>query len=174
LAASVVGGAATGALLGTAGGLLAPAIRLATASLLGLVAMAIGASELAGKVPLLQCDRETPQPWMQHGALRWALRNGLTLGCGATTWLGFWLWYVIPASALLSGDARVGALLYAGYGTARGSAALLLLALMRFGQRPLGRDDVAIWVLEQRTLAQRLAAACLLTVGAAVAVTLGV
>lgn len=147
--------------------------RQVHASLLGLAAMVIGASELAGPVPLPQCNRETPQPWMDHGPLRWAIRNGLTLGCGATTRLGFWLWYVIPTGALLSGDAGVGATLYAAYGTARGAGALLLLGLMRFGQGLLGRDDVAIWVLEQRMVAQRGGAACLVMVGVCVAVSLG-
>jgi hypothetical protein len=50
---------------------------------------------------------------------------------------------------------------------------LLLLGLMRFGQGVLGRDDVAIWVLEQRALAHRGGAAFLLTVGACVVVALG-
>lgn len=103
--ATWMGGIAAGAILGAAGSLIAPAGRVALASTLALAAIVCATSDLMGlRLRVLQCDRETPQPWLSSGALSWAIRNGLALGLGATSRIGFWLWYVVPTSSLLSGD----------------------------------------------------------------------
>lgn len=167
---TALAGAVTGALLGAAGGLLPPAVRLAAASLLAVPALALGGLTLAGRgVPPPQCDRETPQRWVQAGATAWAVSNGAALGCGATNRLGFWLWYAIPAGALLAGRPALGVLLYGTYGAVRGTMVwVLLLGLTRW----VG-DDYAAWLFRRRAAAQALAAGQLVLLGAAVAVALG-
>ncbi len=142
LAAALAGGVA-GALLGMAGGHLSTRLRLAGAGLLAIPAIALGGWDLArAHLRPLQCDRETPQRWMCAGALRWACRNGATLGLGATTRLGFWLWYVIPLGALLAGRPALGIAIYGGYGLVRGGAvwALLWWSLRNGDTAPIRRS----------------------------------
>lgn len=172
--AALTGGVLAGGVLGIVGSLLALEVRLALASIAAIFGIAIGARELVvGRLPLLQFDRETPQPWIHRGALRWAIQNGLALGCGATTRIGFWLWYAIPIAALLSGNAWVGAGIYGTYGIARALGAVGLLVLFRFGPRLLRRDDVAICVLERRPLAGGVGAGQLVLLSACVAGAFG-
>jgi hypothetical protein len=66
---------------------------------------------------------------MHRGPLGWATRNGLALGIGATSRIGFWLWYVMPVTALLSASPLAGAAIYGLYGALRaGGVWVLLLA----------------------------------------------
>lgn len=74
----------------------------------------------------LQCDRETPKEWVWRGPVVWPLLNGAALGFGATTRLGFWLWYAIPGGAFLMGDPTVGAAIWGAYGFTRTSSAVVL------------------------------------------------
>lgn len=164
--AALVSGGATGALLGFAGGLCPPSVRSALASLAALVAIACGCLELLRphfRPP--QCDRETPQRWLHAGPLRWALRNGLALGNGMTSRIGFWLWYVVPAAALLAGQPLFGALLYGIYGFARGGLVWLLIL-------GLGQTN-RLHLLDLTPAARRLAAGQLLAVGVMVVAVVG-
>lgn len=168
---AALAGLAAGALLGAAGSLLAREARVAIGSLFGLLAIAIGSLELGGHpLRLPQRDRETPQEWVHAGPWGWAARNGLVLGWGATSRIGFWLWYAIPVGALLVARADLGAALYGAYGAARGLGLWgIILGLPRWVA-----DDVALWLLERVTAAQRLAAGVLVALGVAIAVALGV
>lgn len=85
--------------------------------------------------------------------------------------IGFWLWYVVPLSALLSGQAVFGALLYGSYSLARGAAVWLIILGPR---RRIGGDAVALWLLGQANIARMLAAGQLMLVGIAVALVFGV
>lgn len=170
--AATLAGAAAGALLGAIGAALPFDARVAVASLLGLAAIAIGILELGPRprrVP--QCDMETPQRWMNAGPLRWATLNGAALGVGATSRIGFWLWYAIPISALLLGDPVLGALVYGFYGLVRGwSVWAFLLLPTRLGMRG---DAFGLWVVTHVEVSRVIAAAQLVALGTAVTIAVG-
>jgi hypothetical protein len=167
--ASAVAGLVAGAILGTAGGLLPLDIRLAMGSILAIAAIVIGSLELAGRrTQLLQIDCETPQRWMNRGALQWATRNGLTLGFGATTRIGFWLWYVIPLGAFLVGDPIAGAVIYGAYGLVRAlGAPAMLLGMTRL------KTDFSDRLIEVHGAARVLTAGQLVILGVATAIVVG-
>ncbi len=125
-------GAAAGALLGWAGEQIAEEVRVVTASVLGVAAVGMGVVELRGRrASALQCDRETPRAWMRRGAVAWAACNGAALGIGATSRLGFALWYVLPATALLYADPLLGAIVFGAYGLVRTLSAYGFVLLAR-------------------------------------------
>lgn len=167
---SSLAGIATGALLGAAGSLLSIQFRVASASLLAVVAIALGAFEFSGyHVRPLECNRETPQRWVHMGPLRWALQNGLALGCGATSRIGFWLWYAIPIGAFLTGAVEIGAAIYGTYGVVRGMAVwVIILGLSRHVT-----DDISLWLIGCAEAARTLAAGQLTILGIAVVIMIG-
>jgi hypothetical protein len=166
---SALAGLVTGAVLGAVGGLLSLDLRLAVGSVLAIVAVVLGSLELFGhSVQLPQFDCETPQRWVHKGPLRWATRNGMTLGFGATSRIGFWLWYAIPLGALLVGDPVFGALIYGTYGLIRGlGAVFILLGLLGL------KFDVSDWLVKRYGAARALAAGQLLFVGVVSAIVVG-
>lgn len=133
--AGTLAAAGTGAVLGLLGGLVPGSLRAVLAALVSLVAVGLGLLELTGRrIPVVQVDRETPYEWLGPGSLPWAVRNGAALGFGARTRLGFWLWYVIPIAAFLSGEPIVGAVGYGAYGLVRTLSVGGLLKLERAGR----------------------------------------
>ncbi len=162
-------GLVTGAVLGALGSLLPLDFRLAAGSILAVVAIAVGGLEFFGRrVRLPQFDCETPQRWVHRGPLRWATQNGLTLGFGATSRIGFWLWYVVPLGAFLLGDPRLGAIVYGTYGLVRAlGAVLIFLGILRF------KVDVSDWLIERYGAARLLAAGQLIFVGVALTIVVG-
>ena len=162
-------GLTAGALLGTVGHLLPLDLRLAVGSVLAVVAIILGVLELFGRrINPPQFDCETPQRWVHKGPLRWASRNGLALGFGATSRIGFLLWYVIPVGALLFGRPILGATIYATYGLMRGLAApMILLGTLRL------KADVSDWLIMHREATQVPVAGQLILTGVAVAVAVG-
>ena len=151
------------------GSLLALDFRLAIGSVLAVAAIAVGGLELFGRrIQPLQFDCETPQRWVHKGPLRWATRNGLTLGFGATSRIGFWLWYAIPLGAFLVGDPAFGAVSYGTYSLLRALGAVFILLGM------LGlKIDVSDWLIERYDAARALAAGQLVLLGAATAIVVG-
>ncbi|MGH7717457.1 MAG: hypothetical protein ACREON_01250 [Gemmatimonadaceae bacterium] len=180
LAATFTGGVA-GTLLGFAGSAVPTDLRLALATLLAMIGVGIGAADAVGRsVPLIQRNRETPRPWMDHGPLRAAARNGVALGVGATTRIGVWLWYAVPVGALLVGDPALGAVIYGSYAVSRAVGLWGLLAWERYRSHgpqprpgPLSPSDPAIWLLRHGVHARRLAALNLVGLGLTVFVTVG-
>lgn len=171
--ASTIGGAVTGATLGAVGQLVGPEYRVAAGLALALIAVVIALFELAkGPIALLQCNRETPQSWIHLGSVTWALRNGLALGCGATSRVGFWSWYVIPISVFLIGDPLPGVVIYASYGIARGLGAWGYIVAGSVLRRRVPFDDLIVWVLSQGSRAHEASAAYLLALGLAALVVL--
>jgi hypothetical protein len=169
--AGMLGGAAAGAVLGLAGSALEPDARAALASVAGLVAAAIGARELLGRrLSPPQRDRETPRRWVDDGAMRWAVLNGLALGSGINNRIGFWLWYVLPATAFLTGDPLLGAAAWGLYGAVRTAAAGALTVRMRGSER----WEHGMWLIRRASGARRLAAAHLAAVGVATALVVGI
>lgn len=144
---------------------------MATTSVAAVLAVAVGALDLGSRhLPVIQCDRETSQRWMRTDPLRWATRNGAALGIGATSRIGFWLWYLVPVSALLVGNPLLGGLIYGAYGFVRSwSVWLLLLGLL--DHMPGG--DPTTWLTWRYWGVRRLTAGLLLLVGVAVAISVG-
>lgn len=120
VAAGTISGLLAGAALGALGGLFPASMRAGLAVLAGVLAVGIGGMGLRGvRLRMPQVDHETPYNWLRPGPIRWAIRNGATLGIGVMSRLGFWLWYVIPVGSLLSGSPMVGAIGYGLYGFTR-------------------------------------------------------
>ena len=167
--ASAVAGLVAGAVLGIVGGLLPPDIRLAVGSILALLAVAVGGLELFGRhMQPLQFDCETPQRWVNKGPWRWATRNGLTLGFGATSRIGFWLWYAIPLGAFLIGDPLAGAVIYGTYGLVRAlGAVVIILGMIRLDR------DISDQIIEGYNAARILTASQLVLIGVATAIVVG-
>lgn len=93
-------------------------------TVLGAVAIGVGLLALASRnFRPLQCDRETPKEWLLRGQTVWPLLNGAALGFGATSRLGFWLWYAIPVGGVLMAQPAVGAAIWATYGLTRTASA---------------------------------------------------
>jgi hypothetical protein len=166
---SALAGLVTGAVLGAVGSLLPLDLRLAAGSILAVAAIAVGGLELLGRrIQPLQFDCETPQRWVHKGPLKWATRNGLTLGFGATSRIGFWLWYVIPLGAFLVGDPVVGAAIYGTYGLVRALGATVTVLGMIWL-----KTDISDWLIEEYGAARVLAAGQLVVLGVATAIVVG-
>jgi hypothetical protein len=168
---SALAGTAAGALVGFAGSLVPFEFRVATASMLALVAMILGGIELGGRrIGIPQCDRETPKRWLHRGAFRWAAQNGMVLGIGASTRLGFWLWYAIPAGAFLFASPDLGAVIYGTYGLVRGMAVWSIILCL---PRLVSQDGTETWLLARNGSARLLAAGQLVILGVAAALAIG-
>jgi hypothetical protein len=148
---AVAVGLATGAAYGFAGSRISSDTRTAISVAAAFLFAVIGAAEITGRrrVPLPQLSRETTRRYgeMTMGSV---IRNGTAMGAGVATRIGFWLWYVVPVAAILSGTAVRGAIVFGVYSFTRGVAPLLLI-LTQPGQ----------WrhfALVQRRIAQRAAA----------------
>ena len=174
--ATTAAGYLTGALLGIIGGTTDLTVRIGLATFLAVGGGLLGLADLLGeKVPVLQCNRETPQVWARSGGTRWAFLNGGSLGWGGLTRVGFWAWYLIPASAFLVGDALQSALIYGTYGLSRSLGGIALLAAIWFGKsrNRYAADDAALWLLSRQALARRLSAWQLIVVAVVVVFTIG-
>ena len=135
--AATSAGIATGALFGLAGGLVPIGFRVGAATLLACVALVVGGCGVIGiYVRLLQYNRETPRRWVQEGQLRWAMKNGVALGIGMTSRIGFSLWYIVPVASFLWGEPVLGAIIYGLYSFVRSAASFPLLIWSHFA-----RDD---------------------------------
>jgi hypothetical protein len=155
-------GAAGGATLGAAGGLLSADVRAATTVVLAAVGATVAVLGLLGRrVSLPQHDVATPQRWLHQGPVRWALKNGAALGLGATTRIGFALWYVIPAYAVVSAHPARAAAVWSAYGAARTLAAWPMVRLQR---RPDGLSVMDRLALRGRWMATRATSGVLLVV----------
>ena len=166
---SALAGLIVGAVLGAAGSFLPLSLRLAAGSLIAVAAIAVSTLESLGRrIQPPQFDCETPQRWVHRGPLRWAAQNGLALGFGATSRIGFWLWYVIPLGAFLLGDPRLGALVYGTYGLVRGLGAIFILLVM------LGlKLDISDWLITRYGTARALAAGQLIFLGVSASIVVG-
>jgi hypothetical protein len=170
--ASALGGTVTGMLLGALGNGLPEQVRAAGATALALVALAAGIVGLTGRHlrPPIQCDRETPREWVDRGAMSWAVRNGLALGFGARTRIGFTLWYAIGFGAVLTGSWLGGAIIYGTYGFARGAGAWVAMA----AAKRTSADRVGYFVLRQHDTAIEVTTAQMVVLGTAILAAVGV
>lgn len=117
---AVLGSAFIGASLGALGAALSTSGRPAVILGVSLVGAALGGAEILGRRPwVLQRDQATNQRWMRFGATVNSAANGVAMGIGFATRIGYWLWYVLPIVAVLSGSWRTGALLFFAYASVR-------------------------------------------------------
>lgn len=170
--AHVAAGLLLGTMLGWAGSFITGSSRSALVTLLAAVGFVVGLADLLGRrLPLLESSRETPQAWLnRRGALGWSVRNGLALGSGFASRIGFWLWYAVPFSALFSGSVLRGALIYGAYSLARGVGVLAVM----FAPGYRNRGDTGLWVIGRSDVARTMAAVLLVLVSAAAMLTFGV
>jgi hypothetical protein len=170
-AAALVGGIVAGSLLGGAGGLLSIETRVGLTTFFGVAAVGIGLAGAIGKSSWMpQCNRETAQLWMQYGPWWWAIRNGLALGLGVRTRIGFWLWFVIPGGAFLFGDPWFGGAVWGTYGASRGGFPALSILAARSRKDFTQLSD---WLLSKRQLALRVSSGILVLVGTTAIVVVG-
>lgn len=165
-----------GAVLGATGGLLPVEGRVMLASIFSLAAIAFAGLELLDRsIPLLQCNRETPRTWLGSRPGVWAVQNGVALGSGVVSRVGFWSWYVVPVSVIAFGDPVVGSVIFGTYGLARGLGAWAYIALAALGSWRLGLrfDEIALVALRLQPSARLVAAVHLLAIGTAVAFAVG-
>ncbi|MBB4941351.1 hypothetical protein FHR32_005728 [Streptosporangium album] len=124
LLSAIAGAALTGSLLGLLGSALQPAMR----ALLAVVAVsAVAVGVVVRPVPW-QLDRETAPGWLLYQDWRTAAYNGLALGLGFTTRIGFWLFYLVPLTAFVVADPVLGAIGYAVFAVSRVGVSVLLAA----------------------------------------------
>lgn len=167
--AALVAGFAAGISLGALGGIvLTNSARTAFAITVGVGAILLGSLDLIGhpiRVP--QRNRETPRRWLRWRASLAAARNGLALGTGWNTRIGFWLWFVVPLGSFISGSAVMGGVIYGVYGLTRGLGPWLLLGLHRIEQRvpSMERGDVGMWLLNRYGVMRTVTAVQLVSMG---------
>jgi hypothetical protein len=90
------------------------------------------------------------------------------LGFGATSRIGFWLWYAIPLGAFLVGDPVAGAAIYGTYGLVRAlGAPVILLGTARLD------TDISDRLIKGYAVARVLAASQLVFLGIATAIVVG-
>lgn len=158
-ATTLISGAVVGAALGSLGSLVPRPGRVALALVIGLGAGSVALLGLTGRpLRVPQCTRQTPQNWLMLGYWKWAIRNGLSLGIGASTMIGFWVWFVTPCASFLFGSPLAGALIYGSYGLIRGSMAGFIV---RVSRRREGWD-YGMWLVSHFQLARKIADATLL------------
>ncbi|MDQ3936005.1 MAG: hypothetical protein M3340_15395 [Actinomycetota bacterium] len=169
IAFSALGGVAAGTALGAVGDLVPATTRAAVATLIALGAVGVGVVETLGyRVRLPQCDRETPRDWVDQGPLRWAAKNGLALGHGASSRIGFPLWYAVPCAALLAGS-PAGVVIYGAYGLTRGLGALGIALAAR--RHPF--EVITSWLTRHMRTARAVTSGALLSIGAVTIVAVG-
>lgn len=167
---STAGGILGGAALGAFGSVLPDSVRLAIGTLGFLALCVVGVLQVRGRrVRLPQRNKETPQRWIQKGPVRWALKNGFSLGLGFGSRLGFWLWYVIPLLAVTLGDPWLSAALYGTYGATRGlgTVSVFGFALRRHGW------NYSDWLLHRAQKAALWSSYILAAISAALVVQIG-
>ncbi len=157
---AAVAGASFGSILGWLGGEVTGDDRVVLTTVVLLAGSLPAALEVLGrKLRPPELDVETPQAWVNHGPLLWAARNGAALGIGILSRIGFWLWYVVPASAFLSGRPWFGTIVYGLYALFRAAPAWAVVWATSRGR--LATGDPGEVMMSFRPVADRLSAATL-------------
>jgi hypothetical protein len=132
LASAIAAALLAGGMIGLLGAVIDPATRAMSAA---PAAAALLFSAATRRYPW-QLNRETHRRWLDYGDWRTAALNGLALGLGFTTRIGFWLFYTALLSAYVVADPLYAALGYAVYAASRvGGSLLLWIAGLRVAGR---------------------------------------
>ena len=168
VAASTVGGALVGLLLGAVGRglyLVVPGpTRVWPVLIIGALALLYALHE-ARIVRLPQPERawQVPNGWIRRWPFLGAAMFGVILGTGLFTFIPFTSFYVLLAWELGTGSLRIGLVLGAAYGFVRGFAAVAGGLLVLTGHHPL---DFNVWLMEHVPAIHRLTSGVLLGVAA--------
>ena len=132
LTAASVAGVMAGAGLGYGGSLVAADARAALLSAFSLAMILVACYEVVAHkvVRPLQINRETNQEWRRLGPVMSALLNGSALGAGFATRIGYWLWYVVPASAFYFASPVIGAVIFGTYAMGRTAVPVILASVL--------------------------------------------
>lgn len=141
--AAVLAGLATGAVVGTVSDVLGGSFRRGAAWALAILAVVLVLDVAGFRQPIPQRNVETSIVSYDRRVLRWGVYTGAMLGFGGLTRLGFWAWYLIPLSILMSGSPFVGAAIWGTYGGVR-TVSSLVLGYRRF---TAGSGHRAAWAL---------------------------
>src|SRR3954469_9099300 len=121
--ASIVGGAAVGALLGTVGRLLHLQDNRWALAAAGVLALVSAALDLAGRLPTVR--RQVDETWMtRYRDWVYGAGFGLQLGAGAMTIVTSASLYLTWIVELMTGDAALGAIVGAAFGLSRAAPLL--------------------------------------------------
>jgi hypothetical protein len=143
---AIASGLAVGLSLGELGSRFGAATRVPLAGWLAVAALVVGLLEARGSIGQpIQLSVESPRRWSSFGPILWPLANGAILGIGFATRIGFWLWWIVPFSALLSGSPQHGALVYGCYALARSASAGVVMMLPRLSPRPDWGKELIAW-----------------------------
>jgi hypothetical protein len=164
IGSAAVAGALAGLALGYLGQQLPEAARRDAVIILAALWVIAGAIEaLRGRVPLVELDRETPRTWADRSAIGWAVKNGASLGVGATTRVGFPAWYAVPTLCLLFASPTLGVAAYGSYAVTRVASVLLLT----YAARRSGFEIMAREVFSLKPVTRQVAGGVLLALGTA-------
>jgi len=121
--ASIVGGAAVGAMLGAVGGVAHVQDSRWTLAAAGVLALVAAALDLAGRLPTLR--RQVDETWMtRYRDWVYGAGFGFQLGVGAMTIVTSASLYLTWLVELLTGDPALGALVGAAFGLSRAAPLL--------------------------------------------------
>jgi hypothetical protein len=112
---ATLSGALVFAAVAEAGALFPPLSR----GLVAATASVVLISAAFSREEPVQWNAETPGSWLEREDLLVAAWNGLALGAGFVTRLGFWLWWVLPLVVFETAAGRDGLLAGAAYGLTR-------------------------------------------------------
>src|SRR4051812_46823312 len=139
--ASIVGGAAVGALLGAVGHLLHLQDNRWTLVAAGLLALIAAALDLAGRLPTVR--RQVDETWMtRYRDWVYGAGFGLQLGVGAMTIVTSASLYLTWLVELLTGDPVIGAIVGGAFGLSRAAP---LLGTARISTADRLRDAHRRW-----------------------------
>jgi hypothetical protein len=160
-----LGGVAAGALFGWIGSSVPAGVRAAVSVVLLSGLVAAGGVEILGRgVSLPQLDRETNQSWLHLGSIGWPVVNGLALGAGFLSRIGFLLWYLLPILCFAIGELTGGALVLGVYGFVRGAAVFGWFAYMNACQ--VGQGEVFEQLTDRKSQGQLISAWSAVSLGA--------
>ncbi len=129
LVAGTAGGMVTGALLAEIGSALS-GLRVPIAGMTVLVVAAVGCADvLARRPPRLYVLSGVPREWLTWPPLVHLGAYGLVLGAGLLTPSGALL-YVLAGAVVLTGDPKLGALVFATYGGLRAAVTVVAGTLL--------------------------------------------
>jgi hypothetical protein len=140
-------------------------------ALLLSVTLAGGVDLLVRPVSMLQLDRETNQSWLHLGSIGWPIVNGLALGTGFLSRIGFLLWYLIPIICLVIGQVPAGAVIFGTYGLTRGLSVFGWFAYMNACQ--LGQGEIAEGLYGRKQPGAALSTGLLVAFGLAALISVG-
>lgn len=136
-------GIAMGVVLGTVGSMMSLRTRVAFATLVALTSVVIGILEALGvRVRLPEPHGQTPRRWLDQGSFVGPAKNGIALGFGLATKVGFSMWYLIPIGALLTGSALGGGVVYGAYAFVRGLGVWGIMLAIRIASKTRPPEEV--------------------------------